>query len=309
MCIRDSYNAPDYGYAGAQTDKDLIATAYFYHSTGILLKTATILGKKKDITAYEILLPKIKAAFQDEFITKTGRLTSNTQTAYILALSFGLIPDGLKQNVSMRLAKDVKHFGHLTTGFLGTPLICDALSENGYPELAYMLLFNQRYPSWLYPVTKGATTIWERWDGIKPDGTFQTAGMNSFNHYAFGAVGNWLYSKVAGISIDPEFPGYKHFIIKPYPTDMLSYARAEYHSVHGDIISHWERKNDHLKLHVVIPVNTTVFIELPGKDIRDITEGKTPVTEFSEIIVKGITEDRVILYIGSGTYDFEVKYK
>jgi alpha-L-rhamnosidase len=234
-------------------------------------------------------------------------LTSNTQTAYILALLFGLIPDNLKQNAAARLANDVKHFGHLTTGFLGTPLICHALSKNGYPGLAEMLLFNQRYPSWLYPVTMGATTIWERWDGIRPDGTFQNAGMNSFNHYAFGAVGHWLYTEVAGITIDPEFPGYKHFIIKPYLAEKLSYARAEYHSVYGNIKSGWERHNDLLKLHVVIPANTTAVIELPAKDITDITESEIPVAELSEIIVKGITNNRAILYLGSGTYDFEAK--
>ena len=303
------YNVPDFGYAGANTEKDFIATAYFYYSTGLLQKTAKILGKSEDEEKYSKILPKIKSAFQKEFITNSGRLTSGTQTAYVLALSFGLIPENMKEKAAKRLADDVIHFGHLTTGFLGTPLICDALTENGYPDLAFMLLFNRKYPSWLFPVTMGATTIWERWDGIKPDSTFQDVRMNSFNHYAYGAVGNWLYTKVAGISIDPEFPGYKHFIIKPYPTDMLSYARAEYHSIYGDIISHWERKDDHLKLHVVIPVNTTAFIELPGKDIRDITEGKIPVSELSEISVKGISEDRIILHIGSGIYDFEVKLK
>jgi alpha-L-rhamnosidase len=266
-----------------------------------------ILGKEQDAEYYSELREKIKNAFQKEFITPAGRMSSNTQTAYVLALAFDLIPEELKSSAARRLADDVRKFGHITTGFLGTPLICHILTENGYPDLAYMLLFRKKYPSWLYPVTMDATTIWERWDGIKPDGSFQSAGMNSFNHYAYGAVGNWLYSKVAGISIDPEFPGYKHFIIKPYLTDNLSYARAEYHSVYGDIKSHWERKNDHLKLHVVIPANTTAVIEIPAKDIRDITEGKTPVSELSEIIVKGITADRVILFLGSGTYDFEAK--
>ncbi len=294
-------------YPGATTDKDLIATAYFCYSTGLLQKTAFILGKEKDAADYSELMVKVKNAFQKEFITQTGRLSSNTQTAYVLALAFNLVPENLRASAARRLADDVRKFGHITTGFLGTPLICHVLTENGYPDLAYMLLFRKDYPSWLYPVTMGATTIWERWDGIKPDGSFQSAGMNSFNHYAYGAVGNWLYSKVAGISIDPEFPSYKHFIIKPYLTDNLSYARAEYHSVYGDIKSHWERKNDHLKLHVVIPASTTAVIEIPAKDIRDITEGKTPVSELSEIIVKGITANRVILYLGSGTYDFEAK--
>ncbi|MBN2213842.1 MAG: family 78 glycoside hydrolase catalytic domain [Bacteroidales bacterium] len=294
-------------YPGATTDKDLIATAYFYHSTSLLQKIAGILGKEQDAKDYTELKKKIQNAFQKEFITETGRLASNTQTAYVLALAFDLVPENLKASAARRLADDVRKFGHITTGFLGTPLISHVLTETGYPDLAYMLLFRKKYPSWLYPVTMGATTIWERWDGIKPDGSFQNAGMNSFNHYAYGAVGNWLYTKVAGISIDPEFPGYKHFIIKPYLTDKLYYAQAEYHSVYGDIKSQWDRKNDRLKLHIVIPANTTANIELPVRDITDITEGRTPISELSEIIVKGITDNRVILYLGSGTYDFEAK--
>lgn len=160
------------------------------------------------------------------------------------------------------------------------------------------------------PALKSGQRIWWQvkvWDGIRPDGSFQSAGMNSFNHYAYGAVGNWLYTKVAGISVDPEFPGYKHFTIKPYLTDKLSYAQAEYHSVYGEIKSRWERENDKLKLHIAIPANTTAIIELPAKGIRDITEGRIPISELSEIIVKGITDNRVILYLGSGTYDFEAK--
>ena len=302
-----AYATTQSDYPGATTDKDLIGTAYYYYSTCLLQKIAGVLGKEHDAGDYSVLKEKIKNAFQREFMTPTGRLSSNTQTAYVLALAFNLVPENLKASAAGRLADDIRKFGHITTGFLGTPLICHVLTENGYPDLAYMLLFRKEYPSWLYPVTMGATTIWERWDGIRPDSSFQSAGMNSFNHYAYGAVGNWLYTKVAGISIDPEFPGYKHFIIKPYLTDKLSYARAEYHSVYGNIKSHWERNDDHLKLHVVIPVNTTSVIEIPAKDIRDITEGKIPVSELNEIIVKGIASDRVILYLGSGTYDFEAK--
>ncbi|MGV8090665.1 MAG: family 78 glycoside hydrolase catalytic domain [Mangrovibacterium sp.] len=157
------YNAPDYGYAGAHTDKDLIATAYFYHTTGLMQKIAAILGKAGDAERYASILPEIRSAFRKEFMTPTGRLTSNTQTAYVLALSFGLVPDDLVPVAAKRLAGDVGYFGHLTTGFLGTPLICQALTDHGYPEIAFSLLFNKRYPSWLYPVTMGATTIWERW--------------------------------------------------------------------------------------------------------------------------------------------------
>ncbi len=302
-----AYATTQSDYPGATTDKDLIATAYFHYSTGLLQKTATILGKKKDAENYLQLKEKIKNAFQKEFMTPSGRLSSNTQTAYVLALAFDLVPEKFKLSAANRLADDVKRFGHITTGFLGTPLICHVLTDNGYPELAYMLLFRRDYPSWLYPVIMGGTTIWERWDGIRPDGSFQTTAMNSFNHYAYGAVGNWLYSKVAGIMADPECPGYKRIIIKPYLTDNLSYARGEYHSAYGEIKSHWERKANKLYLKVVIPANTTASIELPAKGIECITESGSPVSEIKEIKVKGISEGRIILETGSGIYDFEAE--
>jgi alpha-L-rhamnosidase len=293
-------------YPGATTDNDLIATAYFYYSTGLLQKTAVILGKYQDSKDYRALMQNIKNAFQKEFITPNGRLSSNTQTAYVLALAFNLIPENLKEIAAKRLAEDVKKFGHITTGFLGTPLICDVLTDNGYTDLAYMLLFRKEYPSWLYPVTKGATTIWERWDGIKPDGTFQDPGMNSFNHYAYGAVGNWLYTKVAGIQTNPETPGYKKIIINPHITEKLNYAKAEYHSVYGKIVSYWQRKNGKLKFKVVIPANTTTEIHIPAKGVDQILENNTPVSGDQDIKVTGIKDGRVILETGSGEYNFEV---
>lgn len=256
-----NYNAPDYGYAGAHTDKDLIATAYFYYSTKLFSEMAEAIGNSSDAQHYKQLLPKIKHAFCKEFLTSTGRLTSNTQTAYSIALMFGLIPDSLIENAAKRLANDVMHFGHLTTGFLGTPLLNHALTEYGYPELAYMLLFNKRYPSWLYPITMGSTTIWERWDGIKPDGTFQDPGMNSFNHYAYGAIGEWLYKKVAGINFFE--PGYKKILIKPYICEELKFVKATYKSMYGQINSNWKILNDKVIIEIEIPVNTSADILIP----------------------------------------------
>lgn len=300
------YNAPDYGYAGAHTDKDLIATAYYYYTTGLMLKIATILGKNKDAKRYAAICPKIKKAFQAEFMTQTGRLTSNTQAAYTLALFFGLIPDNLTATAAKRLVDDVNHFGHLTTGFLGTPFLCQALTDSGYPEIAYKLLFNQRYPSWLYPVTKGATTIWERWDGIKPDGSFQTVGMNSFNHYAYGAVGAWLYTDVAGLKINPEKPAYKEFFVKPYPSNELTFAKATYHSMYGKISVHWERDEDMFRLKLEIPVNTKALVAFPGIDPAVLLEGGVPVGQIPEIIMKGVDDARILLELGSGSYQFEI---
>ncbi len=303
------YNAPDYGFAGAHTDKDLIATAYYYYTTGLMQKIATILGKDEDAKRYESIRPKIKGAFKKEYVTATGRLSSNTQTAYILALSFGIMPDEFKETAAQRLADNINELGHLTTGFLGTPLICQALSDNGYPDIAYMLLFNKRYPSWLYPVTMGATTIWERWDGIKPDGSFQDVGMNSFNHYAYGAVGNWLYTQVAGIQIDPENPGYKHVVIKPQLSEELTYAKAQVESLYGEISSHWQTQEDGaLMMNVTIPSNTTASVYVPTSDVsglyingKEISKLKIKYSEPSNGYVK--------VELGSGKYQFKTTQK
>jgi alpha-L-rhamnosidase len=253
-------------YPGATTEKDLIATAYYAYSTGLLAKIADILGKTDDAKRYLQLSERIKAAFVHEFVTPSGRLVSNTQTAYSLALSFRLLPEDLVAKAATYLAEDVKKMGHLTTGFVGTPLLCAVLSANGYEDLAFMLLNRKEYPSWLYPVTQGATTIWERWDGQKPDGTFQNTGMNSFNHYAYGAIGQWLYTYVAGIKIDELRPGYKHFFLAPHPGGGLQHARATFDSMYGTIRSSWRLDGEKVTYEFEIPANTTATVILPGSN-------------------------------------------
>jgi alpha-L-rhamnosidase len=301
-----NYNAPDYGYAGAHTDKALIATAYFYYTTGLMQQIATILGRKEDAMRYENIRPFIKSAFSDEFVTKTGRLTSGTQTAYAMALAFGIMPDNMRDIAAKRLADDVAYFGHLTSGFLGTPLLCHALADNSYPDLAFQLLFNKRYPSWLYPVTKGATTIWERWDCIKPDGSFQTAGMNSFNHYAYGAVGQFLYSRVAGIDQPESSSGYKQFVIRPVIPQQLTWARASYQGVYGLIESGWEVVNGTLKIQVTIPSNTSTVIYLPSADVGRCRMNGKPLSEWLKSIDMMSHTDEITIKTGSGHYNFEV---
>ena len=294
-------------YPGATTDKDLIATAYFAHSTNILQKAATVLNKKDDAQIYADLFEKIRQAFQAEFVTTNGRLTSNTQTAYSLALAFNLLPENLKAKAAERLAEDVRNFKHITTGFVGANLISQALTDNGYLDLAYMLLNRKEYPSWLYPITKGATTIWERWDGIKPDGSFQDPGMNSFNHYAYGAIGNWLYRVVAGIEIDPESPGYKHFIIRPRPGGGLTSASAKHHSMYGTIESSWKLENRKFSLSVTIPPNTTTTIFLPDARLNEVTESGKPVKNAMGILNYFQEENAVKIEAGSGRYIFDYK--
>src|SRR5208337_1039195 len=295
-------------YPGATTDKDLIQTAYFARSTDLLRATAEVLGKKEDADFYAGLLDHIRAAFQKEFVTPSGRLSSNTQTAYALALAFDLLPESQRQQAAERLAADVRHFQHLTTGFLGTPVLCKELSDYGHLDEAYMLLNRQEYPSWLYPITKDATTIWERWDGIKPDGTFQDAGMNSFNHYAYGAIGDWMYRVIAGIDIDPLQPGYKHILIQPRPGGGLTFVKASVHSMYGQVASAWEIKDGTFTLRVEIPANTTATVRLPKAKLEQVTENGASLQASRGVSHALQLGDAVTAELGSGVYVFESKY-
>jgi alpha-L-rhamnosidase len=169
-----------------------------------------------------------------------------------------------------------------------------------------MLLNRKKYPSWLYPITKGATTIWERWDGIKPDGTFQDKGMNSFNHYAYGAIGEWLYRVVAGIDIDEQNPGYKHIIIQPHPGGGLTSARARLDSMYGPIESDWRLDGNTMTVNVEVPPNTTATVKLPSAKMADVTEGGKPVGEAPGVYLLQTRQegDTAVIPIGSGRYLF-----
>ena len=289
-------------YPGAYTDFHMIGTMYFAHSTDLLRRTAGILGKVDDVIEYTGLFENIKYAFRNEYLTPGGRVMSDTQTSYLLALAFDLLPEDLKPLAVERLVTDVQNRRHLTTGFLGTPLLNPVLSRYGHHETAYGLLIRESHPSWLYPVTMGATTIWERWDGIKPDGEFQSAGMNSFNHYAYGAIGEWLYENVSGIK--PLSPAYKKIAIEPMPGGGLSHARSIINSIHGRIESSWEFQENQFTLLVEIPANTSARVTLPHANIDDITvNGESPegYPAITDIVKVG---ENVLLRLGSGIYTF-----
>jgi alpha-L-rhamnosidase len=299
-----SFDDSSPAYMGAYTTTDLIATAYFAYSTDLLSKIARVLGKEKDAKELEDLVRKIKIAFANEFITPNGRLVSHTQTAYTLALSMDLIPENLKEKVSKNLYKNVDEFKHITTGFLGTPLISQTLTDNGYLDMAYLLLNRKEYPSWLYPVTMGATTIWERWDGIKPDSTFQNPGMNSLNHYAYGAIGKWLYSTVAGIDIDENNPGYKNIIIRPQPGGGLTHARAELKTMYGLAASAWKFDEGQNSFEVTIPANTTATVYLPFDDINKVESDGKLISGADEFAIHVDEQKNQYLKLGSGTFKF-----
>jgi alpha-L-rhamnosidase len=291
-------------YPGATTGKDLIATAFFAHSTDLLQRTASVLGKNDEAADYLKLLARIKQAFVNEFVTASGRVGENTQTAYALALQFDLLPEDLRAEASRRLAAEVRGRGHLTTGFVGTPYLCHVLSRYGHLDVAYDLLNRQDYPSWLYPVKQGATTIWERWDGRKPDGTFQDAGMNSFNHYAYGAIGEWMYRVVAGLEIDPSAPGYQHVLIQPQPGGHLTSALARLETPYGEVGSAWAAVSDRLEVSVVVAPNTRATIRLPEATLDEVREGGRAVASAPGVRRARQGSDSVLVEAGSGRYSF-----
>lgn len=247
------------------TDKYLVANAYYAYSTDIVRKTAEIINKADDAKKYNDLYINIKKAFNDEYITKTGRMVSETQTGCILAIYFDLAEEKYRKRILESLKTNIaNHKNHLSTGFVGTPYLCHTLSENNLHDLAGTIFLQEDYPSWLYSVKRGATTIWERWNSILPNGDFDTSGMNSLNHYAYGSIGEWMYRKLAGIN-ELE-PGYKKILIKPQFIKGINSVEATFKSVYGDIKSAWSCNNKIIKVDIEIPANTTAVIYLPEKD-------------------------------------------
>jgi alpha-L-rhamnosidase len=291
-------------YPGATTGKDLIATAFYAHSTDLLQRTAAVLGKREDAAEYAALLPRIKAAFVHEFVTAAGRVGENTQTAYALALQFDLLPEDLRAEAARRLVREMKTRGHLTTGFLGTPYLCHVLTRFGHADVAYRLLNREEYPSWLYPVKRGATTIWERWDGQKPDGSFQDPGMNSFNHYAYGAIGEWMYRVVAGLELDPKEPGYRHVLAQPRPGGGLASAEARLVTPYGEAASGWALAGDSLTVSVTVPPNAHGTVRLPAATLAGVTEGGVAVATAAGVSRAAQDGDDVVIEVGSGRYAF-----
>lgn len=257
---------PDAGYGdwlnvSDETPKDVVATAYFAHSADLAARTAKELGR--DSAPYLDLFERIRAAFRHAYVTADGRVKGDTQTAYVLALSMDLLPTALRTAAADRLvalieAKD----WHLSTGFLGTPRLLPVLTATGHTDVAYRLLQQRSFPSWGYQIDKGATTMWERWDSIRPDGSFQTPDMNSFNHYAYGSVGEWMYANIAGISAGR--PGYREIVIRPRPGGQVTTARATFASVYGPISTQWRQRTDGFLLTCAVPPNTTAEVWIPA---------------------------------------------
>jgi alpha-L-rhamnosidase len=284
------------------TDLGYISQCYYFYSTTLLARAAVVLAKYQDSTYYSTLADTIRNAFLSEYMTPNGRAISNTQTAYVLALYTGVLPDSMATRAAQRLVELIHaNQDHLGTGFLGTPYLCWVLTKYGYLDLAYVLLEQTTPPSWLYPVTMGATTIWEKWLSVLPD---RSINVSSFNHYAYGAIGDWLYREVAGIS--PGSPGYQRITIHPHPGGHLTEADASYESDYGMVRSAWKRTGDRLEMAVEIPANTRAEIWIPAKDIDRVREKGQLVSAIPGSHVLSSQNGDVVVEVGSGKYSFSV---
>jgi alpha-L-rhamnosidase len=292
----------------AVTDKYLIAQCFYANSTQLLINTAKVLGRTDDVAEYSNLLQKIKTAYLKEYMTPNGRLVSGTQTAYVLALNFDMLPDSLRSQAAQRLVDNIKSYGnHLTTGFLGTPYLCHVLTRFGHDDVAYKLLLQDTYPSWLYPVKMGATTIWERWDGQKPDSSFENPGMNSFNHYSYGAIGDWMYRRMVGLDTYEDGVGYKHIKIQPHIGGGFTSANAKLETYYGQLSNEWKINNDEITMNVEVPGNTIADVFVPAANAANVSESGRPLSSTSDIKVVGSADGYVQLQLGSGVYHFTSK--
>jgi alpha-L-rhamnosidase len=258
----------------ATTDAHLVATAYLARSAELLSRAAEVLSREADAERYRGLADGVRRAFGDAYVTADGGVSGDSQTGYALALEFALLStEAQRERAGRRLAELVASAGHrIATGFVGTPLVCDALAHAGEHETAYRLLLQRECPSWLYSVTMGATTIWERWDSLLPDGTVNPGEMTSFNHYALGAVADWLHRTVAGLA--PAAPGYRRLAVAPRPGGGLTHAAATHETPYGRAEVRWAIADGTLTVDAVVPPGTTAAVALPGEDPVEVASGR-----------------------------------
>jgi alpha-L-rhamnosidase len=302
---RDVYGdwlAPD----AVATTAGLIATAYDAEDARMMSEMAASLGKDADAATYAQDSEQIRAAFAAQYVKADGTVGQGSQTSYALALGMNLVPQDQRAAVGAKFVAKVHADGdHLATGFVGTPWLLPALSSIGQDALAYTILEGKTYPSWGYEISKGATTMWERWNSIQPDGSFGDVAMNSFNHYAYGAVGSWMYQHIGGISA--ESAGYKKIRIAPSIGGGLSHGEGSYDSAYGTIASRWQTADDgDLLLHVEVPVNTTADIVLPATDAGTVTESGHLLGGDAGVASVTTGDGTMTATVGSGTYDFTV---
>lgn len=289
------------GVYGA-TDPFLISSGYYYYSTNIVAKTAKILGKEEDAAYYKDLAEKIRDAFINEYFTPTGRLCVNTMTAHVVVLYMGLTPDFAYEKTCAGLLEILKkNKYHLNTGFVGTPYLCPVLSQNGMNDIAYRLLMEKGFPGWLYEVLMGATTVWERWNSVMPDGKISGTGMNSLNHYSYGSIVEWMYRYMLGIQPLEEAAGFKKFKVAPAPNYQISWAKASLRSAAGTIRSAWSIEGKNLKFTVTVPFDAEAAVILPDAEAEVISAEAEGNGGILSVVQAG---KNVEVTAAAGTYTF-----
>jgi len=299
--VRDGWNA-----TGSEMPKDAFATTMWYQSADMVSKAADVLGRKSEAREYRAMAEKVKAAFQKAFVTSDGKIKGDTQAGYAMALHLGLMPAGLEQAAFDHMVRGIESRDwHMTTGFHSTLPMMDVLSRHGRNDVAYRLLLNTTFPSWGYTIENGATTIWERWDGYVKGRGFQDPGMNSFNHWALGSVGEWMMKKVGGIA--PGETGWATSVIAPTPGPGIEWSKSSYLSPRGPVSVSWRIEDGRFKLSVSVPPNTTSRVLLPGPDGAAVEVG--PNKEARSHARKVGREGWATVYeVEAGDYTFSVPY-
>jgi alpha-L-rhamnosidase len=299
----------DWLQVDAETPRDVLATAYFARSTQMVADAAEVLGRTREAAEYHALHAAIRAAFADAYVRDDGSVQGGTQTAYLLALGFELMPAELIDAAVGHLAADIEKRGNrLTTGFIGVPLLCPVLSEHGRTDLAYALLHQDQFPSWGYSIRHGATTVWERWDGWTEHGGFQSAAMNSFNHYSLGSVGDWLFGHVAGIDQPPHSVAYRDLLLRPRPGGTLTWARAEQDTVRGTVACGWSNADNRLTVTVTVPPGSTAVLEIPTCDPGSVRENDAPAADRPGVLRAEPSATGATLRLTSGRYTFTARH-
>jgi alpha-L-rhamnosidase len=294
---------------GDATPHELLATAYWALDAALMGQMANALGRVGDAAAYRRLADDIAGAFATEFVDGDGRIAGDTQTGYALALNFDLVPTDRRTRTAKHLADAVTHHGsHLSTGFVGVGHLLPALSENGHSDVAYTLLGQDTLPSWLYPVLHGATTMWERWDAWTEDQGFQSPHMNSFNHYAFGAVGEWLYRFMAGIDQPQDSVGFERVLLRPHPGGPIGWARATFRSARGPIRSAWRRYGGTLVLDASVPPGVTARVCLPSTDPDAVVDRHGSGPDSVGVFGGAPELGEAVFEVGPGTHRFTGSY-
>ena len=284
----------------AVTSKYLIAQCFFAHSLDNVVRAAEVLGKVADVAYYRDVATKVRKAFLDEYVTPNGLISGDTQTAYVLALHFDMLPANMRERAVARLVDNIERYKHITTGFLGTPYICEVLTRFGRSDVAYRLLLHEGCPGWLYQVKMGATTVWERWDSIRKNGSIPNNGMNSLNHYAYGSIGDWLYRSAVGIR--EAAPAYKRITIKPHTGGNFESMAASTITPYGKVSAAWKASENRLtELAVEIPFNTTAEVYVPAPHARAVK------CDDASIQPAGSDGSYVKFSLGSGRYLFKVQ--